>query len=125
MRLRYSLGGTALACMALLSLAACKEEENALLSTSAGKLAAIDAGTTRITENRIRPYVALLSRLEVKCDDTQNGISDTAVQASNVFQSRKGIEVSTLSVMQMIDDAIPEGATLNCDEVIAAIIALS
>ena len=125
MRLKYSLSSTVFACLALLALAACKDEENAMLSTSAGKLAAIDAGTTSITEDQVRPYTALLSELEAKCDDTRNGISDTAVQAKNIFQSRKGIEVSTLSVMQMIDDAIPEGAILNCDEVIAVIITLS
>jgi len=125
MPLKYSLGGAALACVALLSLAACKDEENALLETSAGKLAAIDSGTTSITENQVRPYTALLTELEAKCDATRNGISDTAVQAKNIFQSRKGIEVSALSILQMIDDAVPEGTKLNCDEVIAAIITLS
>ena len=97
---KYSVAGV-FACLAVLSLVACKEE-NALLETSAGKLAAIDAGTTSITENQVRPYRSLLTALEAKCADTRNGISDTAVQARNIFQSRKGVEVSTLSVMQMI-----------------------
>ncbi len=122
---KISLGSAAFVCLAMLFLAACKDEENALLETSAGKLAAIDSGTTSITESQVRPYTALLTKLEAKCDDTRNGISDTAVQARNIFQSRKGLEVSSLSVLQMIDDAIPEGAKLNCDEVIAAIITLS
>jgi hypothetical protein len=125
MPLKYSLGGAAFACLALLSLAACKDENNALLETSAGKLAAIDSGTTSITEKQVRPYTSLLTKLEAKCDDTRNGISDTAVQAKNIFQSRKGIEVSSLAVLQMIDDAVPEGVKLNCDEVMAAIITLS
>ena len=125
MTLKYSFRGVAFACLALHSLVACKEEENALLETWAGKLAAIDAGTTSITENQVRPYTALLTMLEAKCDDTRNGISDTAVQARNVFQSRKGKEVSTLSVLQMIDDAIPAGTKLDCDEVMAVIITLS
>jgi hypothetical protein len=122
--LKYLLKGTVFACFALLSLSACKDDPNPLLTTNAGKLAAIDAGTTNITEERIQPYSALLSRLGGKCNDTQTGISDTAVMAKNVFKSRKGMEVSALSVMQMIDAAIPEGIKLNCDEVIAAIITL-
>ena len=125
MRLKYSLILTVFACFALLALPACKDDPNPLLDTSAGKLAAIDAGTTSITEEQVRRYKILLSKLEAKCDDTRTGISDTAVMAKNIFKSRKGRDVSALSVMRMIDDAIPEGTQLNCDEVIAAIIALS
>ena len=96
-----------------------------MLTTNAGKLAAIDAGTSSITEKNIQPYKVLLSKLEAKCADTQTGISDTAVMAKNIFKSRKGREVSVLSVMRMIDAGIPEGIKLNCDEVIAGIITLS
>lgn len=125
MPLNYSRGGATFAFLALLSIAACKEEESALLETSDGKLAAIDAGTTSITEEQVRPYTLLLTQLEAKCDDTRSGISDTAVQAKNIFQTRRGMEVSALSVLQMINESVPEGTKLNCDEVIAAIITLS
>ena len=66
MQSKYSLGGAAIACVALLSLAACKDKENALLETDAGKLAAIDFGTTSITEDQVRPYIELLKELEKK-----------------------------------------------------------
>ena len=125
MPLKYSPHKTVFVFLTLIALGACREEDNPLLSTNAGKLAAIDADTTSITESQVAPYEALLSRLSWKCADTETGISDTAVQATNIFQSRKGREVSALSVMRMIDGAIPEGTKLNCDEVIAAIIALS
>ena len=81
----------ALVCLAIITLSACKEEENALLNTYDGKLAAIDAGTTRITEDQVRPYTLLLSRLEAKCGDTQNGIADTATRAKTVFEDRNEI----------------------------------
>lgn len=123
MTLKVSLA--ALVCMSVISLAACEDEENPLLETSAGKLAAIDAGTTDVTESQVRPYTAYLDKLVGKCNESQTGISDTAVQARKIIKARKGTEVSTLSVMRMIDSAIPPGAVMNCDEVIAAIIALS
>lgn len=90
MPLNYSIGVAIFSCLALLSIAACKEEENTLLKTSDGKLAAIDAGTTRINDDQVRPYTILLTQLEAKCDDNRNGISDTAVQAKNIFQSKRG-----------------------------------
>ena len=113
---------TVLICFALLTLFACK---NNLNDTWAGKLAAIDAGTVNITENDILPYNVLLNKLEVKCGDTQNEIADTTVRAKNLFKSTNEQEISNLSIMQMIDGAIPDGMIMNCNEVIAVIIALS
>ena len=125
MFLKYSLVRATTVCLALLALSACQDEENPLLSTSAGKLAAIDAGTKSITEIQVNPYKTILSKLETKCEDTRSGIADTAVRATELFKSKKGIEVSNLSVMQMIDESIPAGTKMNCVEIISAIILLS
>ncbi|NIY95863.1 MAG: hypothetical protein HWE39_09360 [Oceanospirillaceae bacterium] len=121
----FSRTGALVALCAAILLGACKEEDNPLLDTFPGKLAAIDADTLGVTEAQVKPYAEILERLKRKCSDDESGISDTAVKARDIFRTRKGMEVSTLSVLRMIDEAIPEGVTLSCDEIVAAIITLS
>lgn len=87
------------------------------------QLAVIDTGADP-PSSLVDQYSAALDRTEVKCVQERRMVGDMATRAMQIIAEEYGKDVATLEMIRGVDDAIPDGETMDCAETFAVMIAL-
>ena len=87
------------------------------------QIAVIDKGPIRGNDPVLNEYRAVLTRLEPKCRASREQIASGAVAGKQLLKEKKGIEITTLKLLNAADVATADGNPLgvSCGEIIGTI----
>jgi hypothetical protein len=87
------------------------------------KLAALERNSQTLPREAIPPYRIGLDRLVPKCTESRDHIGDMALVGQRSIKERIGLDVSILTFLDEMNEAIPEGIQMECASVAAALVA--
>jgi hypothetical protein len=91
------------------------------------KLATIDTGKPHAeSDATVRRYAATLEAVERKCSDGRVALASKAVVAQSELRNRYGKRLTTLEILQAVDQSIPPAAVrrVACADIFATLVAL-